>query len=202
MGYGDPRRPGDNDAGARPTGGPTATAATVNTPERTEAGRPRAERAEGDPRVDHQGRAHARPAGAGLVPILLALLVGVALGVGGALALDRNGAPGPADPFTSQIDRGSYQAVILANDRVYFGQIRAANADFYRLENAYFLRESRADEASEPVRALLPVNREIHGPKNEMLIARSEVVLVEDLAPDSPILREIKRQQESGTPNE
>ena len=144
------------------------------------------------------GRAHARPAGAGIVPVLLALLVGLALGIGGALVFDsEDGAGSAADPFAGQIDTDSYQAVILANDRVYFGQIRSANADFYRLENAYFLRESRADEAAEPVRALLPVNREIHGPENEMLIAKSEVVLVEDLAEDSPILREIQRQQET-----
>ena len=191
MGYGDPRRPADSDAGARPTGQATTTA---DKSERGEPVRPRGERADGG---DGANRAHARSSGSGIVPVLLALLVGIALGVGGGLLFDSD-TVSDADPFAGQIDRSSYQAVILANDRVYFGQIRSANAEFYRLENAYFLRERRADEASEPVRALLPVNREIHGPQNEMLIAKSEVVLVEDLAEDSPILREIERQQEEG----
>ncbi|MGI8794200.1 MAG: hypothetical protein ACR2H3_13675 [Acidimicrobiales bacterium] len=131
--------------------------------------------------------------------MLLALLVGLALGIGGGLLFGGDDLTGSDDPFAGQIDRNSYQAVILANDRVYFGRISNANSDFYKLEDAFFLRESRPDAEAEPVRALLEVNREIHGPRNEMLIRKSEVVLVEDLADDSPILREIKRQKENGT---
>lgn len=141
-------------------------------------------------------RAHARSSGSNLVPVLLALLVGLALGIGATLLL-ADDASDPGNTLAGQIDRSSYQAVILANDRVYFGQIRNVNADFYRLQNAYFLRESTGTEAdAQPVRALLPVNREIHGPENSMLLRKDEVVLIEDLASDSPILREIKRQRD------
>lgn len=99
------------------------------------------------------------------------------------------------DVFAGVVDKSRYQAVILSNDKVYFGQISAKSSEFYELKNAFFLRETREGEEGEPVRALLPVNREIHAPDNTMLIRREEVVLIENLAKDSPLLKEISRQK-------
>jgi hypothetical protein len=97
------------------------------------------------------------------------------------------------------IDRSSYQAVILTNDKVYFGRLSSANDAFFRLDDAFFLTESRVDSGAEPVRSLQPVNRELHAPEDRMLIRKDEVVLVENLAKDSPVLAEIKRQTRNPT---
>jgi hypothetical protein len=132
--------------------------------------------------------APSRPIGA----ILAALLVGLLLGGAGATFLANRDSGG--DPFADVIDAGRYQAVILSNDKVYFGQIDDVSDDFYRLDHAFFLRETRESADAQPVRALLPVNSEIHAPDNTMLIRKGEVVLVENLAKDSPILTEIERQ--------
>lgn len=123
--------------------------------------------------------------------VLAALVLGLLLG---GFAMSLLGGDDGGDQFGGVIDASRYQAVILSNDKVYFGQIDKASRDFYRLDNAFFLRETRASDEAEPERALLPVNREIHAPENTMLIRAEEIVLVENLAADSPILTEIERQ--------
>ena len=141
-------------------------------------------------------REPSRSLGAGAV--IAALLAGMLLG-GLATAAFLGGQDdddeGGSDELSGVIDSSRYQAVILSNDKVYFGKLESLGEDFFRLESAFFLRETREDPEAEPVRALLPVNREIHAPDNTMLIRKDEVVLVENLAKDSPILTEINRQK-------
>ena len=132
--------------------------------------------------------------GAGLGLAIAALVLGLVLGAFGATLLSDSDDADSGDPFAGVIDDDRYQAVILSNDKVYFGQISDASDDFFQLDRAFFLRETRESAEAEPVRALLPVNREIHAPDNTMLIRKDEVVLVENLAADSPILTEIERQ--------
>jgi hypothetical protein len=136
--------------------------------------------------------------GRSLAPILAALLAGLLIGglaTGAFLGSQDSDDDGGGDEFAGAIDTARYQAVILSNDKVYFGKLESVSDEFFRLESAFFLRETREDAEAEPVRALLPVNREIHAPDNTMLIRKQEVVLVENLAKDSPILTEIKRQK-------
>ena len=182
-----------NDSGDRPTGDPKDARAT-STSTTTASG----ERAP-QPSTASEGRGSSappparksgprRPVGA----IVASLLVGLLLGAGIATFLaDQDG----GDDFAGLVDEARFQAVILTNDKVYFGRISTASDGFYQLTSAFFLRETRESEDAEPVRALLPVNREIHAPDNSMLIRKDEVVLVENLAKDSPILAEIKRQK-------
>jgi hypothetical protein len=125
---------------------------------------------------------------------IVALVLGVVLGVVAMLALGTN--DGVDDnPFAGRIDEDRYQAVILSNDKVYFGRIGDVSDTFFELEDAFFLRETRENAEAEPVRALLPINSELHAPENRMLIRKDEVVLVENLAEDSPLMTEIKRQK-------
>jgi len=93
--------------------------------------------------------------GSNLGAVLAALVLGLLLG-GFAMTLLSNGDDG-GDQFGGVIDSARYQAVILSNDKVYFGQIDDVSDEFYRLENAFFLRETRASAEAEPERALLPV---------------------------------------------
>jgi hypothetical protein len=145
----------------------------------------------GSGRGDGARSSTARPLGAVLAALLAGLILG---GIGTALYLQSADHRGEA-AFTKAIDTTRYQAVILSNDKVYFGKLKSINDDYFELDSAFFLRETRDTADAEPVRALLPVNREIHAPDNTMLIRKAEVVLVENLAKDSPILTEIKRQK-------
>lgn len=154
-------------------------ATTKSSPERDEA------------RASDAKARRAAKGGSNLGAVLAALVLGLLLG-GFAMTLLSEEDDG--DTFGGVIDASRYQAVILSNDKVYFGRIDDVSDDFYELDEAFFLRETRASEEAEPERALLPVNREIHAPDNTMLIRKDEVVLVENLAEDSPILTEIERQ--------
>lgn len=161
------------------------TAATSKSP--TDRGNDRT--APRDAEGNHRAK---RSGGTNLGAVLAALVLGLVLGGFGMTLLGDS--DGGGDAFGGVIDADRYQAVILSNDKVYFGQIDDVSDDFYRLDNAFFLREQRESAEAEPQRALLPVNREIHAPDNTMLIRKDEVVLVENLAEDSPILTEIERQ--------
>jgi hypothetical protein len=140
-------------------------------------------------------RRESRSGGTNWAAVLAALVLGLLLG-GFAMTLVGDDADdaGGGDQFAGAIDEARYQAVILSNDKVYFGKIEEVSDEFYRLDDAFFLRETRASAEAEPERALLPINREIHAPENSMLIRKDEVVLVENLADDSPIQTEIERQ--------
>jgi hypothetical protein len=183
-GLGPRDRGGDDDVvatrggggGGRPPAAPGAAAAPTRTASSAGAG------------------AGAGGGGRNIGALVAALLVGLLVGgLLGSLLLNKD--DGGGDEFGGAIDAGRYQAVILSNDKVYFGQLDDVSDTYYELDNAFFLRETRESPDAEPVRALLPVNREIHAPDNTMLIRKAEVVLVENLAKDSPILAEIKRQK-------
>lgn len=128
-----------------------------------------------------------------VAPLVAALVVGLVAGGLAVAAFGPSRADG--DPFSGMIDEDGYQAVILANDKVYFGRIEDVGGGFFRLEDAFFLRERRESDDAAPVRALLPVSRELHAPENRMLIRKDHVVLVENLTDDSPVLEEIRRQK-------
>lgn len=139
-------------------------------------------------------RREPRGGGANWGAVLAALVLGLLLGGFAMTLLGDDADAGGGDQFAGAIDEARYQAVILSNDKVYFGQIESLSDEFYRLDNAFFLRETRASAEAEPERALLPINREIHAPENSMLIRKDEVVLVENLDEESPIQTEIERQ--------
>jgi hypothetical protein len=143
----------------------------------------------------HRAPRPSRPIGAIVAALLLGLLLG---GLGATLLANQDDGDDGGDAFAGLVDARRYQAVILSNDKVYFGQLSSVNDQFYELDKAFFLRETRESADAEPVRALLPVNREIHAPDNTMLIRKDEVVLIENLADDSPILTEIERQLGDG----
>lgn len=184
--------------GAAPSGSAaTGTAATGPAATATQRVGPDDQKAREREREREPRRAPRERDGSGALGVALsALLVGLLVGAGGVALLMRES--GSGDPFAGQIDRVGYQAVILSNDKVYFGRISAVSDEFYELDEAFFLRETRESPDAEPVRALLPINREIHAPENRILLRRAEVVLVENLEADSPILKEIKRQVGDG----
>jgi hypothetical protein len=172
-----------NEQDQRRGGEPKVTAAT------TKSSTERSSARDGDGNGSHR----APKGGSNLGAVLAALVLGLLLGAF-AMSLLSSDDEGGGDTFAGVIDADRYQAVILSNDKVYFGRIEDVSDDFFQLDNAFFLRETRASEDAEPDRSLLPVNREIHAPDNTMLIRKDEVVLVENLAEDSPILTEINRQ--------
>jgi hypothetical protein len=175
-------QPGAGESGSRAAAPPSSSA------DRASGGR-------GSGNANHSGNAGTTSRGGrtSVAAVLAALALGIILGAA-ATAFYLQAADSSDDGFAGRVDSARYQAVILSNDKVYFGRIESISDDFFQLSTAFFLRETAATGDGEPVRALLPVNREIHAPDNTLLIRKDDVILVENLAKDSPILTEIRRQ--------
>lgn len=135
--------------------------------------------------------------------IVLLLSVGVVLvGLVLSLALS-NGDKGEA----KYVDTSRYQAVFLNGGQVYFGQIKALNSAYVRINDIYYLRVNQTvqpdqseSQASNDV-SLVKLGCELHGPQDEMLVNRDQVVFWENLKDDGQVAKavaEYKKQNPDG----
>lgn len=95
----------------------------------------------------------------------------------------------------------NWQAVFLSNGQVYFGKVAKLTANEIILQDIYYLqvvtaplqRSQEGETAAEPEQrlTLIKLGNEIHGPRDEMVINRRHVVLMEDLKEDSRVVQAI-----------
>ena len=108
---------------------------------------------------------------------------------------------------------GAYQAVFLSNNQVYFGKAVCMGRDYVKLTDVYYLllqkplQNQQKDEAGNPVTpqpqfTLRKLGNEIHGPMDEMVINRDNILFIEGLKDDSKVVKAIadykKQPQEVG----
>lgn len=122
------------------------------------------------------------------VLILLAIAVAVFLWTTGRISLGAN--------------VGSYQAVFLTNNQVYFGKLYNRNSQFPTLKDVYYLQVTQALQPKSQNAAATNINLvklggEIHAPQDAMSINRDQIVFVEDLKPDSQVITAIKQYTEN-----
>lgn len=101
------------------------------------------------------------------------------------------------------IDDGKYQALFLTNGQVYFGKLDVLNGDYFKLSDIFYLQaqseagdnqenpQETSDEQSPDVQ-LIKLGEEIHGPVDEMLVSRDQVLFFENLKEDSQVSASIK----------
>jgi len=80
----------------------------------------------------------------------------------------------------------SYQAVLLTNGKVYYGQIKKEVAGFVRLDNVYYLISHRDKGSGKMKSLLIKRGEEIHGP-GYMYINRTHILFIEPVAANSKI---------------
>jgi hypothetical protein len=83
------------------------------------------------------------------------------------------------------VDTSAYQAVFLSGQQVYFGHLRV-DGDLYLLSDIYYL--STPDSSGAGGGQLLKRGAEVHGPKEPMIIPASQVLFVENIRDDSPVV--------------
>ncbi|MFA6322722.1 MAG: hypothetical protein WCX71_04585 [Candidatus Buchananbacteria bacterium] len=103
--------------------------------------------------------------------------------------------------FSSISPKATWQAVFLSNGQVYFGKISGMNKNFMDLKNIYYLQVTTKQDTigqpsdvqtqSEQQLTLIKLGNEIHGPKDDMMINRDQVLMVEDLKDDSRVVQAI-----------
>ncbi len=98
------------------------------------------------------------------------------------------------------IDRGTYQAVFLTNDQVYFGKMTVRRRQV-RLTDIFYL-QVRQDLQGGVITPggniqLVKLGSELHGPQDEMIISKNNIVFWENLKDDSQVVRSIEQFKQS-----
>lgn len=136
----------------------------------------------------------------GLGTLILVLLI---IGGGIYLIASYTGLGGSLLP--KPLLQANWQAVFLTNGQVYFGKIVKIDKDYLVIKNIYYLQvvtqplqtsqqgQAAGAEAAETEQrlTLIKLGNEIHGPTDQMVINRDQVVLMEDLKDDSRVVQSI-----------
>lgn len=97
------------------------------------------------------------------------------------------------------IDKSKYQAVFLSSGQVYFGKLEQSTGEYLRLTDVFYLQTKTDTESENPQAAttddtnveLIKLGNEIHGPQDEMIISRDQVLFFENLKSDGRVSQSI-----------
>ena len=101
---------------------------------------------------------------------------------------------------TSHIDHSKYQAVFLTNGQVYFGKLYRLNGDYYKLNDIFYLQTKTAASSTNPQETssgsaneveLIKLGSEIHGPDDEMIMTKEQILFIENLKKDGTVTKTI-----------
>lgn len=103
----------------------------------------------------------------------------------------------------SNIDGNKYQAVFFTNGQVYFGKLRPLNSEYMKLTNIYYL-QAKSSSSSNPQETddngsdvqLIKLGNEIHGPDDEMIISKDQILFFENLKKNSKVSSSIDKYQQ------
>lgn len=104
----------------------------------------------------------------------------------------------------SAIDSAKYQAVFFTNGQVYFGKLHELDRGYYRLSDIYYLQTKTGEKnnSGNPQSAssqdaanveLIKLGSEVHGPEDEMIINRDQVLFFENLKSDGKVTSTISK---------
>ncbi len=104
------------------------------------------------------------------------------------------------------IKDNQFQAITLTNGQAYFGRITNLNAEFVRIGDVFYLRQNQNLQSQKPNPStsnlsLVKLGCELHGPDDEIVIGRDQLVLWENLKNDSAVVKKIaefKQQNPDG----
>lgn len=135
--------------------------------------------------------------GSGAAGIATAVLIFSAtiLGVAAIYLFAVRGGDGGENRY---VDNKKLQAVFLNGGQVYFGNIKNLNDKYMRVSNIYYLRVNQTVQPDGTAAAganqdisLVKLGCELHGPTDEMLINRDQVVFWENLKGDGQVAKAV-----------
>ncbi len=98
--------------------------------------------------------------------------------------------------MAATIDSNRYQAIFFTNGQVYFGKLRNLNGDYFKLSDVFYLQTKAGDDSENPQETstqdennvqLVKLGGEIHGPEDEMVISKDQVLFFENLKKDGKV---------------
>lgn len=101
----------------------------------------------------------------------------------------------------ANIDSTKYQAVFLTNGQVYFGKLHTLNGGYMKLTDIYYLQTSSSSDSSSIQDStdnasdvqLIKLGDEIHGPSDEMIISKDQILFFENLKKDGKVVESISK---------
>jgi hypothetical protein len=104
-------------------------------------------------------------------------------------------------PFGPSDDQ--WTGVFLTNGQAYFGHFYSGPGDYARLREVYYVLQTQlqSQDPRQPSTTQLSLQKlggEIHGPQQEMRIAKGQILFLEDLRPDSPVVLSIRQLKQGG----
>ena len=110
-------------------------------------------------------------------------------------------------PGGPAIDSNKYQAVFFTNGQVYFGKLQAVGNDYMKLTDIYYLQtqSSGSADSSNPQQTtndqsnvqLIKLGDEIHGPEDQMIISKDQMLFYENLKADGKVAKSIEQYKKS-----
>ena len=110
------------------------------------------------------------------------------------------------------IDKSGYQAVFLTNGQTYFGKLQAGGVGYLKLSDVYYLDSQPSDtgESSDKTKTVdnttpgqnslqlfKMTDATVIGPQDTMYISEKQVLLYENLKPDSKVAQSIQKYQQT-----
>lgn len=124
---------------------------------------------------------------------LVALVVGVTVLLLGLVVAAASSSKGSSEQ--NYVDKERLQAVFLSTGQVYFGNIRTLNENYFVVDNIYYLQTSNTGteaNANTSV-SLVKLGCELHSPKDQMLINRSQVTFWENLQDSGQVAKAVAK---------
>lgn len=150
--------------------------------------------------------ASGEPVKSSKLPWLILAVVVVVLVVLGVLFRGKLFGKGEGAPVAQTGKASGYQAVFLTNGQVYFGKISNANDEWVTLKDIYYLQviqpplqgQQEADQAqaqaqAQPQISLVKLGNELHGPVDQMHIARNQILFYEDMKGEGQVVKAIEQ---------
>lgn len=104
----------------------------------------------------------------------------------------------------AHIDNNKYQAVFFTNGQVYFGKLQKLSGGYFKLNDIFYL-QAKADTANASENPqetttqknsdveLIKLGSEVHGPDDEMIISKDQVLFFENLKKDGTVSQSISK---------
>lgn len=121
--------------------------------------------------------------GVALLVLFVALLLSVALS--------------KSQKESQYVDDTKLQAVFLNGGQVYFGNITTLNNDYLKLNNVYYLRVNNQNAQNTQTNSsandvsLVKLGCELHGPVDQMMITKDQVIFWENLKTDGQVAKAV-----------
>jgi hypothetical protein len=144
-----------------------------------------------------------------LVAGIIALIVVIAIAVGGWLLVNQYN----STPKGAAVEKDAYQAVFLTNGQVYFGHLQNTSGEYLSLNDIYYLQvqqslqpggtDAAAADATNATDAskvqLIKLGNELHGPQDHMQISSKQVLFWENLKDNGKVVQAIDNYKQNPT---